>query len=331
MFCLIVCCLLVQGDQISARQFRRMVRDTLDDPQLADGVWGLVVDAPLRGQRLISIHPETNFRPASNMKILTTYSAFRALGCDYVYTTDFGWCGAIQDEVLRGWLVVGAYGDPSLGGERNGQLSSHAIFQQVANALRTQGIKHIERGIQIYQPVFDKEYVDGTWEVGDLGTYYGSTVTDLSTNDSWSTVVLRMGSAGNVSYEFEPPTVQTIVRLQVGVGEQEQLSTSRTPDGTFTINGEMTVCSQARVRMSVARPDLTFAESLARYLETIGIRVGGSIQLTDQWPAGTYPLISIPSLTLSDLAEVLMKESQNRYADCFAKDSCISSAGSRVL
>ena len=137
--------------------------------------------------------------PASNMKIITSATALKYLGPDYVYKTKVGLSGDS--------LVVIGSGDPLLGDEKTDTKYGREpgwIFKDIANALKSRGIGTIE-GIIVDSSVFDDEPVHPSWPADDLNRWYACEVSGLNFNDNCIQISTKK-VGGKVAVFVEPQT-----------------------------------------------------------------------------------------------------------------------------
>ncbi len=81
------------------------------------------------GRALISHNAEAAFKPASIMKVLTTYAALEILGEDYVWSTPVYVTGSVRGGELQGDLIFRGVGDPSMSYERVREFSAQ-LYQR---------------------------------------------------------------------------------------------------------------------------------------------------------------------------------------------------------
>ncbi|MCZ6597143.1 MAG: D-alanyl-D-alanine carboxypeptidase, partial [Planctomycetota bacterium] len=96
---------------------------------------------PESGGTLAAIGSDRVMRPASNMKLVTTAAALVLLGADWSFTTDFEAGGPIEDDALRGDLVVRAAGDPLQDPDGKGRAEER--LGRFARDLRARGIAEV--------------------------------------------------------------------------------------------------------------------------------------------------------------------------------------------
>ena len=95
------------------------------------------------GEEIDAYRKSNAITPASVMKVLTTATALEIMGEDSCLQTVLEYTGKIHDGILKGSLYIHGYGDPTLGGSKEGQT----FFQHWIKAVRDAGIHTIEGDI----------------------------------------------------------------------------------------------------------------------------------------------------------------------------------------
>lgn len=318
-------CLLAAGDyqQLSARKAAAAISRQIATPRPRDGFWGIAVYAPLRDAFIFERHGLQNFRPASNLKILTTLLAFEYLGPGFTFETEFAYSGEIRDGLLRGDLIVLGAGDPSISGNY-GVMRPNAeyLLGEVAGKVAALGIRRVGGDIRGVLSFFDDRKIQYSWEWDDIGLYYATPVGPLSLHDGWIDIHLATDESGSLLHSAYPNWTPGLVLQfdlthepgQDTVAFQRQWNTN-----ALTIEGNLPPCSEHDIRISAWDPAAQFLETFKHLLEQRGIAVDGICRTGARPPGAMVPISSISSLCLADLSQVLMKHSQNHYADCFLK------------
>jgi D-alanyl-D-alanine carboxypeptidase/D-alanyl-D-alanine-endopeptidase (penicillin-binding protein 4) len=267
--------------------------------------------------------------PASNMKILTLATAAEVLGWDARMTTTLEASGPVQDGVLRGDLVIRGGGDPTIN-TRDGVGS--AVFSSWIAALRDAGIKSIDGRVIGDDQAFDDETLGGGWAWDYLQYGYAAPVGALQYNEDVAELVV--GPSANAG---EP----AVVRLAAGSGltllnravtgapgSAESIDYKRhleTP--VLEITGTIPAGGPSVTRaVAVVNPTLFFAQALKDALVAQGLSVSGEAADLDDVSADMNTagserrtIASTTSPPLRTMATVLMKVSQNLYAETFLK------------
>lgn len=205
--------------------------------------------------------------PASIMKSVTTAALIDKAGAGWKYETRVFTDGPVDMGILRGNIVVEGASDPSLGTTH--EPGSTDIFQEIADALRAQGIHRIEGDILIDESRFAGPSRPDSWQKGDFSQAYGTGSHALNYRDNAS----GSNSVENPSAIFVSRLISTLSsagisvgRGNVGHGHTKLLTTHRSE----TLDEIMRSC--------MMRSDNLFAEAMLR---TFGKLSGGDGSTAD--------------------------------------------------
>jgi PBP4 family serine-type D-alanyl-D-alanine carboxypeptidase len=291
---------------------------------LDTGFWGIQIFAPLRQKVLYEKNATRCFRPASNMKVFTTVLAFEHLGPDYVFHTSFYARGDIKDGVLHGDLVIVGHGDPSISGNYEaGSPDIGHYLDETVQKIKEAGIHSIDGRLIGYTGFFDEVTIRKTWEWDDLGEYYATPVTDLSLNDGWIEIRISTDRNSRPTVTYQPeitPDVNITVELDPKLDTDEWKVKREWGTNHFHIRGPDTPSCEKEFHYSVWHPGQQFLEVLRGKLNEEGIGVKGHSEIQrNTGESGLSFLFNYYSASLAEVAKVLMKKSQNHYADSFLK------------
>lgn len=174
-FTFICCSLAVSAQETSPQQ----IAETLaSDPTFSNAIAGIKAVRG-DGEEIFSWNGDKMLAPASNMKLISTGAALFTLGPEYRFSTRLAYDGKITDGILHGNLYIVGGGDPMTGSKDSIAVELTETFAQWEKALQRAGISKIEGHI-----IGDGRWMNGmgedpTWQLGDLGTYYGAAVSGL--------------------------------------------------------------------------------------------------------------------------------------------------------
>jgi serine-type D-Ala-D-Ala carboxypeptidase/endopeptidase (penicillin-binding protein 4) len=312
----------------SVLRLRQDLADIFNAPITAHAQWAVDIRSIDRGEPLFSLDAGKLVMPASNMKILTLAAAAEVLGWDARVTTTLEAAGPVLNGVLEGDLFIGGAGDPTLN-SRNGRGT--AVFAEWANALRTAGITSVRGRIVGDDQAFDEEGLGGGWAWDYLQYGYAAPVGALQYNEDVAELIVAPGAT-----EGEP----AILRLSSGsglrvlnravtgtAGSAETIEYKRHLDAPILeITGSIPCAGKPAARsVAVVNPAVFFAQSFKDALATYAIDVSGPAVDLDDIPAQIDAAAERRVLTwtesppLRDIAGVLMKASQNLYAETLVK------------
>lgn len=297
--------------------------------------WGVVVQSLDSGAILYRRNPSKLFMPASNMKIVTLAATAERLGWDYRYRTTLVSPATIDAGVLRGDLVVVGSGDPTIN-SRGG--SPTRVFEAWADRLKASGLQRIEGRIVADARAFEPEGLGAGWAWDYLGYDYAAPVGALQYNEDVADLIVKPGvtAGAPAGVEVRPAESGLLVdnRVTTTAGGETDLELQRLPGSNrLVITGSIAVGAKETRRMAtVDDPALYFARVLRATLIAKGIAVSGDAANLEPASNPTAPaphvLLEHQSPPLADIATVLMKVSQNLYAETFLRTLGVPAGGS---
>jgi D-alanyl-D-alanine carboxypeptidase/D-alanyl-D-alanine-endopeptidase (penicillin-binding protein 4) len=313
------------------RQLRTDLGQVFGARIAARGVWGVEIRSLETGERLFEHDAGKLMMPASNMKILTLAAAAETLGWDYRYTTTLETTGTIENGVLRGDLIVRGSGDPTINSRSD--RAAH-VLDEWGGALAAAGIRQIDGRVIGDDQAFDDEGLGAGWAWDYLQYGYAAPVGALQYNENIAALAVIPGGAVGA-----PATV----RLDAGAGLVVLNRVATGAAGTeatidyrrhleqplLEVTGIVPLGGAPVTRfVAVVNPTLFFVQSLKDALGARGVMVTGpAVDFDDVAPelaAATMQssprvLASTTSPPLKEIAVVLMKVSQNLYAETLLK------------
>lgn len=303
------------------------------DPAYDHALWGVKVQSMDSGQILYELNPSKLMMPASNMKIVTMAAAAERLGWDYRFETLLMSNGPIDGGVLHGDLIVRGSGDPTIGADD----PPEAAFNAWADRLIADGVRRIDGRIVGDDNLFDDDGFGAAWSWDDLPFGYAAPSGALQFHQGVVTLTISPGTTAGEAAQVEvsPVGSDLVVRASVTTGAPgvpASISLARLPTreeldvhGTIPIDGGPIVRAAAAVN-----PTRFFVRGLRAALIARGVDVSGDAIDIDELPSeaqeapdatGGAPrvLVRHESPTLAEIGGVLMKDSQNLYAETLLK------------
>jgi len=306
---------------------RRDLDEIFANERLSEAQWGVAIYSLDQEETLFEYNAGKLYIPASNEKILTVAAALARLGPEYRFKTRLLVDGGIDDDILKGNLIIQGFGDPSLSA-RMGNRDIFDAFRVFAERLKARGVKAIKGSLAGDAKAFTGSVYGRGWELDDLIESYAAPVGALSFNENFVSFQIRPGlKAGEAAIiTSEPlsdyPRVDNAV-VTVDAGKAAAIYIEHAPDidgepETIKIRGTLPLKSQT-VRRSVAirRPARYYLEALRRQLEKEGIDVS-NCTIKEDYSARESDgadalelLMTRESAPLKELIMPIMKESLN--------------------
>jgi D-alanyl-D-alanine carboxypeptidase/D-alanyl-D-alanine-endopeptidase (penicillin-binding protein 4) len=313
------------GDPLNELRFQ--LNRVLADPAFDNAFWGVAIQSMDTGQILYEQNAGKLLMPASNMKLITAVAALKKLGSDFQYETEIKTDGKIEDATLQGNLIIAGSGDPTFS-SRFGEGDHFRIFADWASRLKELGITKISGNIIGVDDSFDDERIGFGWSWDDLPYYYATETSALQFAENAITVTLLAGQESEpISVKKDPDssyvTVVQDVRVE-SVAETASIRWTYKPETkTIYASGTLLPGGQDYGSFAIHNPAAYFASSLKDSLAKNGIEVAGeSFRARDRAykPVETELLLfTHRSPPLSEIVSVLLKVSQNLYAETLLK------------
>jgi serine-type D-Ala-D-Ala carboxypeptidase/endopeptidase (penicillin-binding protein 4) len=324
------------------RQLQADLSTVFGAPVTAHGTWAAEVRSLDTGETLYRLNAGKLMMPASNMKIVTLAAAAEVLGWDHRFTTTLESAAPVVAGVLEGDLIVRGTGDPSINA-RDGRATR--VLDEWAAALRGAGITRIAGRIVGDDQAFDDEVLGAGWSWDYLHAGYAAPIGALQFNENAARITVAPGASVGAP---------AVISLSAGSGftvlnhavtgstdAPESISLRRRIDGpVLEVRGTVPLAAGADARVvsrtvAVVNPTLYFAQSLKDGLIERGITVADdAVDLDDvaaELAGGTSEerrvLATAESPTLQEIGTVLMKVSQNQYAETLVKATGASLGG----
>ena len=295
----------------------------VDAPRFAHAWWGVEVRSLRSGAIVYARNAERNVKPASTLKLVTTAAALDALGADARIRTTVETPGRLDGlgRIVGDVYLVGR-GDPNLSG-RFTEGRPTAVFEDMAEALRQQGVRRIEGRLVGHDGLFSGDRRGEDWSWGDLVWGYGAEVSALSFNDNVAAITVTPGER-----EGDPIAVDRVPASAAYEVTSTAVSGPRGGARELVLKRDF---GANLIRLSGALPagsgpqTLTVAiEDPARYAATVfgevlaakGIVVVGDVATSaEPLPAGMRVLAAHDSEPLAEIVKVVNKESQNLHTE----------------
>ncbi len=278
-----------------------------------------------RGDTLYERDSKILMRPASNMKLLTTSTALRILGTDYVFRTVVAGDSLTSDGTVNGNVYLKGMGDPDLTTDDLDSLSSQ---------LKAIGIKKVTGNIVADASYFDDLSWGEGWMWDDEPFSFQAQISALSVNKNCVKVTVIPGllPGDAVQASFEPQTgyvsllntARTVADTAIDPLKISRLFKDRL--NVILVQGEMVAKPDTVEELvTVWRPELYAATLFHEILRrdsilvagqpTIGITPPSTIELAvHRWPIDTMMLN-------------LNKESDNLSAENTLKSISVARGG----
>jgi D-alanyl-D-alanine carboxypeptidase/D-alanyl-D-alanine-endopeptidase (penicillin-binding protein 4) len=285
-------------DQILARKDQKNVEFTIS-----------VID-PQTGSRIYGYNPSKPLTPASNMKLVTSFTALKTLGSDYKFVTKVGLVGSK--------LVVIGGGDPLLGYDGKDCISP------IVDALKARNVTQLDV-IAVDSSIFDKERVNPNWPLNQLNRDYACEISGLNYNGNCIKITASI-NGGRIVLDKMPNTefVRLINNVRNVKGGTAVGSNRTEQPNSLVVYGK---CGrETSFDVAIENPSLYFGTLLSEAVYKAGISVANP--LTEE--NGVQQPMEIVAQFETPITEVLWhcnKDSLQIAAECLAKMTAAKTSG----
>ncbi|MDW8346110.1 MAG: D-alanyl-D-alanine carboxypeptidase/D-alanyl-D-alanine-endopeptidase [Bacteroidia bacterium] len=290
------------------------------------GVFGIKIYSLTHKETLYELNSQKLFKPASNLKVLTSACALTYLGKDFRFKTPFLVQGEVKNNVLHGNLIIVGSGDPSFSG-RFYNNNPFAVFEQWADTLKSKGIFCINGSIiaddsliDIQFPKPDRDYP------GFAHEWWNTENAAFSFNDNQVTLRITPTKINRYAHiEAYPKTKHVLIQnecITTG-GKWACVKVSREPNSyKFVVKGSIGILhGKYEQDFAVCNPTQFFLDALVDTWQRKGIILKGyaipSYEIADFSKSNADTLFVHTSKDIFTLLYPVNNNSNNMYADAF--------------
>lgn len=309
-----------------------------DSPAARSGTVALSVRRVRDGQEVIGYNARRSLPSASTLKLITTATALSVLGPAHTYTTTLEYDGTISDSVLTGNLYIRGTGDPSLGSGRfPGFPNLSALLKSWSAAVRVAGIRRVQGTVVGDASLYNDLTTPDTWPYGDLGNYYGASLSALNLNENLYRVFFKPGAlvgAPAPVTRVDPAvpylTFRNTVTTDAG-GTGDQVVIYGAPFQTQQwLTGSVPLGPEFSVKGALPDPAYFAAYALQQQLAQDKVPVanppasaGGGLPSTSRPTGNRIVLAQYKSPTLTELVRETNFQSINLYAEALLRTTAL--------
>ncbi|MFC2947381.1 D-alanyl-D-alanine carboxypeptidase/D-alanyl-D-alanine endopeptidase [Virgibacillus sediminis] len=293
------------------------------DPRLKGALVGVSIRSAKTGEKLFAHMGDIRFRPASNLKLLTSAAALTVLGAGYTFSTDLGTDGRVEGKTLTGNLFLRGKGDPTL---------MPADLRRFAEKLRENGVERIEGDVIGDDTWHDDVRLSPDLNWSDEQYYYGAQVSALTVApdedyDAGSLIVevepgMAVGDRPEIRIFPETDYVRVINEARTVSGEEESevIVERKHAENTIVVQGTISLGGEKEKEwMSVWDPTRYAVHLFSQALKEQGISWHGDLNI-GKAPEDMTVLYTDRSIPLAELLVPFMKFSNNGHGEIMVKE-----------
>jgi serine-type D-Ala-D-Ala carboxypeptidase/endopeptidase (penicillin-binding protein 4) len=299
------------------RQLRARLEGLFSAPQLSRTQIGVKVFSLDRSETIYEKDPQRLLTPASCNKLITVAAALLRLGATYRFQTRVETDGHVDDQTLKGNLVIIGRGDPSGSSQFSGE--PFAEFRALATWLKGKNIRRIAGDIVGDDEAFGEPRLGHGWEWNDLSQSYAAPISALQFNDNVLTMEITPGAEeGNPALIRASPLDRHFkIYNQIVTGPEDGSAEIRIERGDTDTGilafGAVPAKGKAIVRyVAVRNPTLYYLSALKQALSEEGIDTDAcNIRTKTKEDLPLSLLWAQTSRELSEIVRPVLKESLN--------------------
>lgn len=251
------------------------------------------------------------FRPASNMKILTSAVALDFLGTNHNFITSLTTDGVITNNSIKGNLFLKSEFDPIL---------TEKDFDNLVKQLKEKGISQIDGDLILDVSNIDTLEWNRDWSWDDEPNYYAAHISSISLNGNCVDIIVKATSPGKKPQVFLSPEYQNldIINNAITIDTSSKSDITITRDwyyrnNTIIINGNISLKDkQASETVNLEKPHKQILLLFYQKLFANGIKLSGTLDIKREFAnSQTLTTLAIISHDIKTILKKFNKESDN--------------------
>ena len=311
--------------EMSKEDLTAKIEKIFSDTLFSHAHWGVLIKSLSTGEIVYERNADRMFMPASNEKIPTSAAALTKLGPDFKFETIIGYKGSIIDSVINGDLIITGNGDPTISDRIYEKVTT--VFEVWADSLKNLGIDSINGNIIGDDNNFDDIHIGYGWPHGGLDYWYSAEFGALQLNENYIDLMFYPPTSENdtlkIIFDLESEYYSIFKEIEItDTGKTKLNITSEFGTNDIFIKGKIKRGSEPFERSpTITNPTKFYVTVLKEVFEKRGILISGEPLDCDEIPNYsdslkiTDTLIVNKSIPLSEILKILMKKSQNLYAE----------------
>ena len=240
-----------------------------------------VIDS--RGRRRVAINAARPFKPASNMKIITSAAALELLGENYLFETQVLSTSPLTGHEITGDIILRGTGDPNISGQFYDRDVT-VLLKRWAGELHAYGLRRVRGDLVVDDSFFDGVRFLPTWDRSQEGRGYSAQISALSLNENCVDITIRPSRRPGRQAQVNVVPVCAVVKVhgapKTTAGRKRSITIHRkTGTNDIAIGGSIGHRSETfSDRVTVDDPAIFFGSVLREVLATEGIEVAGEVR-----------------------------------------------------
>lgn len=282
-------------------------------PRESQATVALLVRDLATGEDIISRNADAMLVPASITKAITSASALKTLGPDYVFETPVYLSGRVKGHKLHGDIIIVGHGDPTM--ESRHFPTYRGFVDSVVTHLQRLGIDNVT-GTVVTLDTMATPAQPQEWQVEDTPYTYGAGIYGLN----WADNVFTLNASTGVTTPHVPDLV-TVFKRRRGRGASVMRGVG---SDSLVIYTSLPVSKRLTINTTTPHPDVVAAYALIQGLRDADIKIHEKAENpTEALFTDGLPLLYVHrSPPLSAILLSLMERSDNMMAEGVLRALC---------
>ncbi len=276
---------------------------------------------------ILTVNGDKILTPASNLKLLTCFTALERLGPDFTFETKIAYSGYIRAGVLHGDLYIIGSGDPTLGSGKLGADNYKILIKKIVDAVQSAGIQKIKGKIIADESIFDSFPISPSWQWNDVGNYYATGAWGININENQYNLYFghRKKVGEQPIYKGMDPVIQGL-----SVSNELTLDSAGTEAKAYVFGGPYNFDKRVVGTIPIGKstyliqgampdPPKFFSQILSKGLKKKGISHDGIKHQYHKSHKKTTTIFTITSPPLHKIIRQCLHKSNNLYAESLLK------------
>lgn len=313
---------------LSLPELKQQLDELFKDPNFANASWGINIQSLKKGDIIYQQNADKLFIPASLVKLFTSSASLLLLGSQYTYETGFFYRGKIENNSLKGDLIIRGKGDPAISG-RFTKNNVTAVIESWADSLIERGVYEITGNLIGDDNLFDEQKYGRGWEMDYTNQWFASPSSALAFNENLVEINIEgteYNKPAKISINPDTKYITLIKKVITGYENSEPIINISKNEGSkvITISGKIAEKGAQKVYYPIQIPTNYFLSVVKEVLENKGIRIRGyaaDVDLENSKPDYTtlLNLFNYYSPPMHNLIFEMNKNSNNFYAEQILK------------
>lgn len=303
--------LALAGQIVAGATLQGKIDQILSGKDVKNVLFSITIIDPQTGNPIYTHNSNMPLTPASNMKLVTSFTTFKTLGADYKFVT--------KAALVGNKLVIIGGGDPLLG------LNGKDFIGQIVSALKAKNITQLD-GVVVDNSIFDNERINLNWPKGQLNRAYSVEIAGLNYNGNCIKINAAV-KGNNVILTKEPETefVKLVNNVKIAKGESAIGSNRTEQENSLVVFGK---CGKpCSFEVGIENPSIFTGAIISEGISKAGITVANAVSQGTAADNNQMQIIAQSETPIVEVLDNCNKDSLQIAAECMLKTLAAKTSG----